>query len=353
MEYLIIIPVSTLHRGTLQIYWVPAGATTTTTPTVAALNTIYDVAASEETIVRVGYAQDAPYLDNYIIPSAVTILPTAGTNGRLVFLVVNPLQSQNSAVSVDVLVFGRACSNMDFQVLDGTIATYDSTGLKVVDLQTPCVQYQGAQGDETEEQEIIDLVPPSGEYPAVEINFGEKVNSARTMLQKFTWLEVANYIYKNGHYYQCSFGQAQFVFSQHYALLFAGLASGTRLKLLGFSGPFPCLASARVTHPDVLGNLSLTNNNMLLPIQNMTSLGAEFRLPYYSPRKFLKTNVAVTGVPYLYDIAQVADLNGVVNNDVTSRFAVALASDIRCLCFSHVPNLFIRTTGSRALGWWQ
>jgi hypothetical protein len=348
MEYLIVIPVSKLHRGTLQVYWVPAGTVTTATPTVSTLNTLYDVSADERKQFNVGFARDVPYLPRIPITPDVAIIPTGATNGRLILMVVNPLRSQNSTAPVDVLIFARAGGNMDFACPDCILPFYTNPGgLVLTDLNENSITYQGADGDEEEEEtEVIDLVPSSGAYPGKDMFFGEEVKSARTMMQKFTWLFGTTPVigsYLAPHFPTVPGGPSQLCYDTHYLRMFTGAAAGTRYKFVPVTvGPY--LGSAAVRHRTVLGTFPLANNQ-IMPVQSGLSGGFEFRLPYYFPKKYLETRVAGEE---LRDTVIVSAPDGTT---VQGRIARALAPDIRLACFFSVPRLVI-TLASPGGDWW-
>jgi len=347
MEYKVVIPVSKLHRGTLQVYWVPSGATSTATPTVSALNVIYDVAADEEKQISVGYAQDRPYLYSIILPQDVPILPTDYLNGRLLFMVVNPLQSQNAATGVDILVFARAKSNMDFQVLTDVVEFYTTGGVATAFIQNNSFTYQGATGDEDEEEDtVVSLVPDTGSYPAPEINFGENVSSARAMMQKFSWIartpDTNNNFYHMPYQY-ANTGAHVMVYDSHYAYLFHGVASSMRWKVLPTS--LTAMFSAHLQSPNRRGVHTQGNDN-LFPTQIPVSGGGEIRIPYYSPMKY---GLMRTSDPNsLQDYVSVIDSAGA---EVTKRTCRAAGSDIRITCFASVP-LVTLTDGSTPTSPW-
>jgi len=347
MEYMVIIPVSKLHRGTLQIYWVPSGATTTATPTVSALNVIYDVAADEDKQFTVGYARDVPYLYTTVLVSDTSIIPTGATNGRIIFSVVNPLQSQNSASNVDILIFARAKSNMNFQVLTDQIEYYTTGGSASAAVQLNNFKYQGATGDEDEEDEtVFELVPSSGEYPSAEINFGEVVNSARALMQKFTWVRTVpdtTNIFRHMPYTDPTDAFSQLTYDSHYALLFHGIAAGTRWKMLP-SNSFT-LCSGHLMTPNIRGTFTLFNDN-LMPTQLSLSGGAEIKIPYYSPKKYalMRANESDQLQDYLSALSS-------TNTENPRRVCRASAPDIRVTCFAAVPTMTLVSTGVPTSPW--
>jgi hypothetical protein len=343
MEYMVICPVSKLHRGTLQIYWVPAGALTTATPTVAAMNALYDVSSDQVKKFTVGYAQDKPYLENIIIPSSIAIIPTGATNGRLVFAVANPLQAQ-LASTVDILVYARAGANMDYQVLNGTIPIYSNAGLAMQDLNAATLTYQGAEGDDTEEEDITILVPSSGEYAGDEILFGEKVRSVRALMQKFTYVTTEfTTICNIPHIPSASAAVAtQFVFHTHYLRLFQGIAASTRLKMIPYGVNSDATANlivgARTTVRDVLGTYPRQINNHLVPYQSANLRAAEFKFPYYFSKKYIEARVQWNAGP-TWPVEDSIYATNAVGATVTFRTYRAFAGDIRPTCFVCVPRL--------------
>jgi hypothetical protein len=355
MEYKILIPVSKLHRGTLQIYWVPVGTTTSASPTNASLNMVYDVSAEDTKEFLVGFAQDSPYNQNIITYNGTAIFPTGSSNGRLVFRVVNPLLSQNGTDSVDVLVFARAGKNMDFAMLADHITFTGSAGINQTSiLSKSALYYQGgesggASGDgDIDEDEMVEMVPSAGDYPGDAVLFGERIRSVRPLMQKFSWIShtmgatlTVNAYPRIGPYNWGAASTFQTLnYSYHFALLFCGIAGSKRYKLLGSNTASNELYGAwpSVINP-ALGVSPIDTLSHLSPIQTAYYGGAEFKLPYYSRQKFLKTRVtngSFTQTP-------LCDL--VVHTSTTGtalpfpRVAMAWGPDVRPVFFVAVPSV--------------
>jgi len=357
MEYMVIIPVSKLHRGTLQIYWVPFGSTTTASPTNSTLNMIYDVAADDVKMFSVGYARDQPYLRRVVMGTGdftFVIAPQGYTNGQLVLRVVNPLQSQNPADSVTVFVFARGGQNMDFQMPADSISVVNRTGLIDMPMQTASFLYQGADGDEDgDEPEMMTLVPTSGEYPAEEINFGETIRSVRPLLQKFCY--IGDHFQKIGaasnfmsfpHTWTNVASAVNFNYSRHYSLMFHGVAGSMRYKLLAnttnlFAAAFPLLPS--LTTPFQANTAEIPP---LTSYQTLSYGGAEFKIPYYNNRKFCCTMSVYTNplkAPQT-DAFYFGELDG--TTDLIPRVLNAWGPDFRPTMFGYLPNISLTLVAS-------
>ncbi len=352
MEYLIVIPVSKLHRGTIQIYWVPFGSSSATYPASTTLNMIYDVSTDDEKQFVVGYARDAPYLRRVVFcPSTTTIAPQGYTNGQLVFRVVNPLQSQSSVDSVTISIFARGAKNMDFAMLGDHVDIVATTGLLSASMMGQTFTYQGASGDgEDEETDVTEvLVPPSGEYPSEQINFGERIRSVRALLQKFYYFgygfcsnQAPTYILTAAHVAAFQSGIAvSFDFRTHYGLMYHGLAASCRYKLMGalpqeLYAAFPSvppLTGATAGVIDTIGPLAC--------YQTAAFSGAEFKIPYYSNLKFMTTRSQYTNA---YAAPLIDNLVHVTLEGATVEFPrvwSAYGPDIRPNMFNHVPQMII------------
>lgn len=357
MEYLIVAPVSKLHRGTLQIYWVPFGSTPSSTVTNTTLNLIYDVSAGGEKQFTIGYARDLPFLKNWIIPTVTAIVPVGTTNGQFVLRVVNPLQSQNSTASVTITVFARAKANMEFAVPRTVINVTTTGGQQLVPLNDS-IQYQGASGDEdAHEAQVQALVADSADYPADEILFGEKIESVRPLLQKFSKIYSAIPTANNlkiaifgENRYSFDLALYPWTFAMHYRNLYQGLAASERYKFITGGDMW-------IGGQSYGGELSI-NTQYVNDVSPMTfcgqNRGAEIVIPYYSPAKFYWAALYPHGntSQYKTNILWMFGVDGKVPT-VPVTIYHAFGSDIRVTCFRQVPqvNLSYNTLGTTFPTW--
>jgi hypothetical protein len=109
MEYLVVLPVSKLHRGSLQAVWLPFKDTSISASlTNTTLNQVWDVSAGGEKAFSIGYARDIPFAECRIMADGLSIVNYNYTNGTFALRVVNPLQSQNNESFVTGHIFARA-----------------------------------------------------------------------------------------------------------------------------------------------------------------------------------------------------------------------------------------------------
>lgn len=305
MEYLIVVPASKFHRGTLQVFWAPFGSTTTDPVTNTTLNTIFDIGSGEEHTFRIGYARAQPYLPKAVINEDVLIVPQGYTNGQIIIRVVNRLTSQNATSTVDVLIFHRAGANMDFALLQNTFSYPDiavpANGYIQSDLSEAFITLQGgALGDEDNHDVTThDLVPSSGNYPGDDILYGEKISSVRALLQKpsrlfRTGVQVQKmvlpwmgYVPSNdngasGAYYN------KFTYSGYYRCLFVGIAGSERYKFIPRDDCF--IAAAPVAKLTI----AAAESNEVSPLAPTSFVGPnkghEILIPFYSDCKFAMAN---------------------------------------------------------------
>jgi len=351
MEFLIVIPVSKLHRGNLQIAWLPVGSSVVNPITNATLNTIYDVTSGDEKQLIVGYARDVPFCTTNIVTNATTIVPYGATNGRLVFNVITPLVSPNpDATHVDVLVFSRARPNMEFAVPNEYCVYNNSTGLGLQNyVLSTNVYLQGASGDEdSHAPSSVTLVSESGTYPMEEILFGERIESCRAMMQKpcrlpitkpnvtvgaangAAWLfsQLGTLPTASGD--PTAFTPATATWQQWCRVLFTGIACSERYKVLcnsttlsGTVGPISTASGLTIVGPTLPNTVSV-------------GVGAvngcyEGQIPYYCGRKFLLGR-------------EVDHINTLLTH--RSKVGVAVAVPVQCVLY-HSYGSDIRVTGFR------
>lgn len=349
MEYRICVPVSKMHRGTLQVLWFPdanpGGADSLTTTT---FNVIHEIAAGEHLDLTIGYASSRPAKE-------VDTMFNGGVwnqlyaNGTIAFRVINPLMSQNQAADVDVIVFARACPNMEFSVPRSTVRQPD-----ISHIQWPIVtstKLQGATGDEEgEEFAKHAVVPASGIYPTSEMCFGERIGSCRALMQKPSLLyhsvTAANSIRQIPHLGPLPLGShgnqstapfSGFTYAGWYRTLFLSVAGSERVKTLSPVDDAPpeirdliCVIQPYLEESLVSG---LPHVSSLAPLQLPgPNGGLEVTIPYYTPKKFS------------YGFAEYHLSGGRARGSIvyptTSRVAVywSMGADLRVAHFRQVPG---------------
>ncbi len=359
MEYLVIIPVSKLHRGNLQVLWVPVGSTLPATTTNTTLNTIYDVTAGGEKEFKVGYARELPFLESRPLTSALSIVPVGATNGQIYFRVVTPLVSPNpDATSVDILVFSKASSNMEFAV-PAKFKTYldnPGTGLAEYDMQTR-VFLQATTGDEDSHQSTaVDLVSPSGDYPMEDLLFGERIESVRALMQKPSRWTRKNKVGASNYtvQYAKQLGPmpidpaiidlgGNWTWQGYLRPLFTGIATSERFKFLSDT-PGSFFTATPYQKPNLgLTQYAGTEPNTLAPWScvGVTS-GYEVQVPYYSPVKYvLAYDKDVNGS---FDIGHDNELAVSTLTGASWAYYHSYAEDIRVTNFRQVPGVFFSST---------
>lgn len=357
MEYLVVIPVSKFHRGSLQVYWVPFGSLAPSAVTNTTLNVVMDVASGEEHQFTVGYARDQPYLQKAYITPDVAIVPAGFANGQLRFRVVNPLVSQSETADVQILVFARAGANMDFAFPASTIAySHLITGYVYSDISNAFTLAQGgALGDEDNHEEKPHvLVDSSGDYPGDELLWGETVSSVRALMQKPTKLRFKNtpgttprtikmpvlgvppgmptpaaYVFLS-----------DFSWANWYRVLFTGIACSERYK---FFPRGPCMLGAAPMFSPISGAIA-TKVSTLAPMTFCgPNRGAEFTLPYYEPEKYLLgRRFYSTGVAPYQQRVNVWHISPVDAATTTPEVVLyhSYGPDIRVVGFRQVPAVY-------------
>jgi len=348
MEYLVILPVSKLHRGSLQVAWIPEASVISGGITNRTFNYIFDVTAGGDKAFRVGYARELPYLENRPITSDIAIVPQGATNGQLVFRVVNPLKSQNADGAVTCTILARAGVNMDFAVPRNAVPYYyagDGThdpGIYSFPLANSFQLQGGAIGDEdAHETEMHDLVPSSGTYPGEQLLFGESFASARSLMQKPSRLyQIANADrYSLGQFGPLPMGGSSLNIQNYWTWfgwlrpLVVGIACSERYKLFTSGGVFAGV-EPHVKVGVMADDGEISNPGTLAPM-TYTGLtcGAEVQVPYYGSLK--------------YRLARNANLNTNRENTIWNIGAQPLViyhaagPDIRVTGFRQVPHVYV------------
>jgi hypothetical protein len=378
MEYLVIIPVSSSHRGKLQFLW-----TSTVTTGVAYTNVLYnkivDVSASIDHIFTIGFGRDIPACESSIITDTYPSVQRTNTfNGAFSVNVVNPLTALNDTATVNIFIFARAGDNMQFgvpKVMD--VCDHGDGTNEIGDFSTAyCVQMSsgGALGDDAKvAPEKMEIFPSSGDYDAKAILWGENFNSVRPFLQKFSRMyntpNIQNYSTTVlGHFPDlCSAGgavsttipaglnQRFFNWAGWYRCMFVDIACSTRYKVISTTG----VSSVLPNMPSIA--LSITRLNMPAgfppnpPNQlYMTSMSAmwmigqgeafEITVPYYNPLKwcFAYSQPNLSGTP-LSDPSNPLDIvnmyldTGTIDVLPTLAWYNACGPDIRISTFRFCP----------------
>jgi hypothetical protein len=357
MEYMLVIPVSKVHRGTLQVFWTPFGSGTATTLTNVTLNQIIDISADETPVFGVGYSREAPFADNTLFHSDWTIIPQGSTNGGFQLRVINPLTAPDPLASVQILVFARGGANMEFAVPRSHVRLFVTGDPAPVEYPMENLVLQGALGDEGagDEEAKFQLVPSSGAFPADELFFGERVASARALFQKPTRL---NFFTWAGDYFTtlpklgvCPTGvdviselYARWSWQAHYRVLFVGLAASERFKFISTGWN-------NINAEAVIGaaNYKTTTTSPTQPptLAPLTSIGAgkgaEFVIPWYLPKKYEGALIPTTGSPGLY-----TNYTNMLINFLTGALEVekipgvwyhSYGPDVRSAGFRSVPGI--------------
>lgn len=341
MEYMIVIPTSKVHRGSLQFFWSPLAAQDDSSITNTTLNWIHDISADETVYIRIGFSREVPYCLSVPFSDAAQIVPFNSTNGQLRIKVVNPLCSPGNA-PLTVLVFARAGKNMDFAKPRDFIF---AAGNQPYQTSMPSLQLQGALGDGDStagEPKFIELVPSSGNFPGNSLFFGERVASARAMMQKPCRLYYdgapSGRFSSNSRITSVGSSLDTWTYQKHYSAMLVGLATSERYKLIDSSN------SNRVAGAfcqDVYA--SLENVGTLAPLTSTgANKGAEFNIPWYHPSKYSSYyGMNVSNVPEICFF--VGSGQGVSYVQETGTWYSCFGPDIRSAGFYMPPRVKFAT----------
>jgi len=340
MVYKFIIPVSKLHRGTLQFYWIPIGSVAIEDPTNTAINLIYDVNAGEDLELVVGFSREVPYLPCTLITNFLPIIPLGTTNGFLRVVVVNPLLAQDPLAATTINVFSKAI-NVSFAVPRDQFAYIDIDNNPVAYQIASDVILQGALGDEDRGVSVktVTLVQPGKRIPGDALYFGETIMSARALMQKFSGTNITlgsvqipiMFGPPNLAVTGVNWAQAPWTWATWYSNLFLGVATSERYKILVVNAP----TTVGICRSDLAFPLL---NSTMMPIVHLEPgkvNGTEVKVPYYYPRKFVLTrevNLGTSGASTL------------IWQGLATQYAVwyAFGDDIRVTSFRQVPVVTFR-----------
>lgn len=304
MEYLIYIPSSTNFQGALQVLWDPqvGSPTYAADPTHRLKNVVIDLNGSSRTIVRICYA--APTATLYSRPmGSFAPANSTNTNGTLVLRVLASLVAPQSGSTVNVIVMAR-CRNLEIGV------PRDFYGPVGSPFKVTAAYFQGME----EADEIVDLNEPcQTDYPVVDVNYGERIESVRPFFQKFSPLYcglpgAANAAIPYLHYLWPSsavFGtrqwaggglpsnQGPWLWWSYFAMMFAGVRGSMRYKFIPSDYSNTVVTASPQTFFG-LGASSPIITTALPPFQHFdmqmvgeANGGGEFTLPTYGPDKYV------------------------------------------------------------------
>jgi len=299
------------------------------------------VVAGEDLELSIGFSRDRPYLRSRIITESLAIVPIGDTNGVLRVMIVNPLLSQSATASTSINVFSKA-KNVSFAVPRDTFSYITDAGDPEEYDIVAQVYLQGALGDEEKGVQVkhVDLVQAGKKIPGDALYFGEKVESARAMMQKFSGTNIiaGSCMVKilmgpptlgtNG----VNWPQLPWTWATWYANLFLGVAASERFKLLA---------------PQTRGSLGVCRSQVTLPLLCSTMMpmdyldaakgvGYEVKVPYYHPRKYVESRDIGTS-PYGSTL--------IFNpNEMPCAVFYAFGEDIRVTGFRQVPLVRLRVS---------
>ncbi len=349
LEYMIYIPVSKLHRGTVQFIWEPMNySVSASNPTNVSRNQIHDVSTGRQVIVGVGYAREKPCLSYVPMPDgSTTIIPIDYTNGFLTCRVVNSLMSQNSGTTVQISVFVRS-KNMHFGMPADTQIFYNSVSGQVFANPLESLTYQGALGDEdTSVPQLYQLVPESS-YPLTEILWGEDIQSVRVLMQKPTMHQPTSWVGYTGYKVAVTdplgFPQGlvgYITYAAYFRVLFTGIATSLRTKFINQSAA-PVYGGANSA---LKRDASTTGMSRMIPItSDNPQNGFEVVTPYYGLRKYYSPYLTGTGTDNQCRIA-----SSYVYSTATASTTLfqSFGPDIRIVCFMQVPQMGVLPISAR------
>ncbi len=351
MEYWINISASSLHRGSLQIiYQAVNSAAIAADASNVTNNRIIDVTGSMDVMLKVGFADNAPVLQNEVLYTG--LLPagafTDTQNGTINFLVMNPLRSQNTASNVTISVFAKCGKNMQFSVPRNGCIHIDGTGTQTTATDfSAFYSYQGIE-DEVDQQESYAIVKSSGDYPINDILSGEVIASVRPLLQKPM---ITNVVFSTtattpivpyGGVSNTKAAQ-RFMYMIHYRILFCCLAASERFKFIPFTSPNTQICSiAPLVYSAALTQQMCPYTGDVLPLT--TDGGYEAMVPYYAPQKWVCSYRTISGK------MRFAGLNVFTNSGgwatATGTLFQSLGDDIRLSVFRVTPVFIIAATAA-------
>lgn len=359
MEYMIVIPVSKVHRGVLQVIWVPLDSSPVGDVTNVSLNLIMDITTGSTKNLTVGFAREIPFLHNRIMHDSMTFPPVGASNGYLMFRVINSLSAPSATAHTMVYVFARAKENMTFAMPRDEFLHVGLDTLPVMYNIQSQIRLEGALGDDDPvEPDVMTLVPSSGPYPSDKILFGEQVTSVRALLQKPSKLNTLSqngsknypsFLWTPGSLATAGGVLTVWTWQGYYRALFLGLACSERLKILprteAWIGASKCIRSS--------GSLPITSVNPTLSPMTFCgpNKGAEFNIPYYHNTKYMlgRENLVIPNPGAKIKLS----VYPVDSESVEYISYYSFGPDIRATCFRQVPNVMLLGTADPTYReWW-
>jgi len=359
---MIVVPVSKMHRGSFQAVWVPLNSTLTVDVTNVSMNAIFDAASGVDHKISVGFASEIPYLENRILTDDLSVFPVGACNGFVSLRVVNPLTSQSDLAATTIFIFARAAPDMDFQYPRDSFL-YQTNPLTAVDfvISSQVTLQAGALGDDLEVgSDMTELVPSAGVYPGLDLLWGEQTNSIRALLQKPSKLAVHATFGGNFPFptmfmtpgFSGDYGATPvWTYAGYYRAPFLGIAASEVFKIFPKADSWIGMFKSR-KH---VGGAAPVQRDLTGTLAPMTfcgaNMGGEFRLPYYSNKKYYPANGN-----QLFDEAGpnsnylVGETSG--GTEVAFVSYYSLGPDIRATCFRQIPLVVLTETPLDVPRWW-
>jgi len=347
MEYRLVTPISVLHRGTIQVTWIPMGSSITSVdPTNCSLNTVIDLEAGKDLLFSVGFAREIPFCKNAVITDDTTIVPYVDScNGSFTVTVVNPLTAQTTTANTTMYLYCRA-KQMEFAVPRMFIRALDAEGDPSNFSLWSQVVLEGAIGDDDNlTEEVLSLVPDGVSYPSAEILFGESFQSVRALMQKPSQLYVRTLGKGSKHIVPILFsapaaGGFEWTWAGYYRSLFLGLAGSERFKIYPEEDSW--LGACRTTGEGYQSASTQVDIGTLAPMTFCgPNRGAEFNIPYYQPLKFVQTNSYSGNFNEVPHGTLIYAINANTSTESETRVIMyySFGPDIRATCFRQVPKV--------------
>jgi hypothetical protein len=350
MEYLIMIPVSVFHRGTLQIVWNNT-TNVVSDPTNVTFNYVFNIAADENQHITIDYVKSEPMLNSTIISNTDTILAFAAGNGFLSYRVVNPLFSQAAVTSTKIYTFARAGPDMEFGKPTESITADDGLGSVATYNVYSNLIVQGALGDGPALCASTALVKAENNYPIDMVCIGERFESVRALIQKpckihNIQLPVGNtfgfypFLYYPPGQQTTTLGVfAPFTYASYYLSLYAGIAGSERWKYV------PSNAIMYVGHSRVMS--ASTFIGFLDPVSFVgLNRGLEYLVPYYYNRKFITPLLSGN----LNNNSRVAAYTNAISSLIPYY---SMGPDVSAIGFRQVPAIRLAATGGSYPVWFE
>lgn len=365
-EFLFVVPASSLHRGALQVTYIPndstapAGGISVTNTTQ---NAVLDVSSASAYHLEVGYCARQPMLPMRYFMDGMAIVPVNAGNGVLQLKVVNPLVSQNPTDSLNITVFVRF-KNVQFAVPRVNIDMEDElhSGLVAYPWEDG-VTFQGraeGTGADSDMIEEFPLVALPGPYPVDAVVAGEDIRSLRALAQRPSRLALpdANVAVIGFGGMQVFGAPSRRTTTAALALMpFITAAASERIRVIPESDTWVgCASMTTSTTTDPLTMVNAIPAHMPMTFSG-PQRGAEFALPYYFPTRSrgCRGNGGVGSQPVLnntnlQNAGRVAVLN-VRGTTPKFRAYYSLGDDLRVGPFFRIPRVVLSQVVPTSPGW--